>query len=294
MANECGTNNRNTGKSRCAYDWGLFKKTIVTPVNAVYTGLDDNNQPITFDEWIMNGIHAANPADRFYPMPNFSDSVSTTEDRTTYTNAYGQTFVIKEGNKGMTQAYNQDYCLSNRLASFNDGMSRRVIIIDSNKRAWGCEKADDSFAGYEAKIFCSSADIVQPTEVPEPTIDYSFLEPEEFVTKKTITLDVRVSEIDGLEDVEMVVTEAGANKEIRFFNDCGNADVTSEMAAISGEAECWLLNGTSTTPAPTYSGGKFTVSSTVLSSGKFTLAKPDVLFKAGLTFKECMNVVNLS
>ena len=75
---KCEPKTRNTASSRCKYEWGMFRRIVVTPLKKVYTGLDENNQPITFDEWLLRGIHAARTADRFYPMPYFSDSVSTT------------------------------------------------------------------------------------------------------------------------------------------------------------------------------------------------------------------------
>ena len=291
----CNTNNENTGSSRCKFDWGLFRRIIIVPKNAVFTGLDENNQPITFDEWIMKGIHAANKGERFYPMPLFSDSQSTTEDRTTWSDAYGNTYVIKEGNKGLTQAYEQDYCLSNRLASFNDGLKRGAIIFDSRSKAWMYKNAQ-GHKGFTTDMFASTADITPAGELSQPKIDYTFNTPSEFASKAPVDSDLTISEVEGLEDIEMVVSKGANDSTIRFTTNCGKVDVTSELQAISGIGACWKLGGNAMqdADAPTYSGGVFTCPNANLPAGSlFTLADPSVLYQNGVTFKECANEVTL-
>lgn len=294
-ATRCEPKTRNTASSRCKYDWGLFCRIVVTPRGKIYTGLDtDGVTPITFDEWIMKGIHAARRADRFYPMPYFSDSVSTSEDKTTWTNGYGQTFVIKEGNKGLTQSYNQDFCLSNRLATFNDGIIRRAIVFDNKSKAWGGGKSG-GWAGYETNIFATTADITQPSEISEPKIDYTFIVPAEFADKQPMDTDLNIVELEGLEDVNMVIVKKNTTTEIYFYTDCGEADVTAEMAAISGERSCWIMDGTPMPlSAPTFEDGRFVISNNVLTGTELTLATPDILYRNGLAFKECQNIVQLT
>lgn len=288
----CEPKTRNTASSRCKFDWGLFCRIVITPRGKVYTGLDDDGSPITFDEWIMKGIHAEKKADRFYPMPYFSDSVSTSEDKTTWSNGYGQTFIIKEGNKGLTQSYNQDYCLSNRLASFNDGIIRRAFIFDNKGKVWGCANKNGQ-AGFETTIFCTTADITQPSEISEPKVDYTFIVPAEFSAKEAIDTDLNVIELDGLEDVEMVAVKGDTDTEISFVSVCGEADITTEMAAIAGEPDCWLVDGANPATAPQLNGGKFTIANSQLNGHEITLAPPNVLFENGLAFKECLNTVQL-
>lgn len=290
----CEPKTRNTASSRCKLDWGLFNRILVTPRGKIYTGLDtDGVTTITFDEWVMKGIHAAKRADRFYPMPFFSDSVSTSEDKTTWANGYGQTFVIKEGNKGLTQSYNQDFCLSNRLASFNDGIIRRCIIFDNKKKAWICTR-NGGKAGFESNIFATTADITQPSEISEPKIDYTFIQPSEFAEKEPVDTDLNIIELDGLEDVEMMLVRRNSTTEIYFHTECGEVDVTGEMAAISGEKNCWLMDGSPIATAPTYSGGKFIINNNALTGNTLTLATPDVLYQTGLSFKECQSIVQLN
>ena len=290
---KCEPKTRNTASSRCKYEWGMFRRIVVTPLKKVYTGLDENNQPVTFDEWLLRGIHAARTADRFYPMPYFSDSVSTSEDKTTWSNGYGQTFVIKEGNKGLTQSYNQDFCLSNRLASFNDGITRRAFIFDNKGKVWGCNR-NGGKAGFESDLFCTTADITQASEISEPKVDYTFKVPEEFARKEPIDTDLSPIELEGLEDVEMVIQRFNTVTEIRFYSLCGGQDITSEMAVISGAADCWLMDGVPMINPPDYTDGMFKVFNTALTGNELRLATPDVLYDHGLAFKECQTIVSLT
>ena len=53
-----------------------------------------------------------------------------------------------EGNKAFEQSW-QDYCLSNKLATFNDGMARRVIILTIRVCMVGNKAITE---GFEAQI----------------------------------------------------------------------------------------------------------------------------------------------
>ena len=285
--NNCNPKTKNTASSRCKFDWGLFARTVLTPRDKFFTGLDSNNQPITFDEWLLKGIHAKLKKDRFYPMPLFSDIANNSEESKPWTNGYGQKFVIMEGNKGMTQSYNQDYCLSNRLASFNDGMARRVLIFDNKNICWLVEKANGK-QGYEASIFCTGAGINSPSDLVEPKIEYSFKHPSEFVNKIPMETELDITDLEGLEDIEMVVVVGETNTEITFRSGCGSYDVTSELAAIGGKKPCWTIDGVEVTTAPTYDDGKFTIINTALQTNKvLNIATPDILYANGVSFKEC-------
>ena len=257
---KCEPKTRNTASSRCKYEWGMFRRIVVTPLKKVYTGLDENNLPVTFDEWLLRGIHAA---------------------------------IIKEGNKGLTQSYNQDFCLSNRLASFNDGITRRAFIFDNKGKVWGCSR-NGGKAGFESDLFCTTADITQASEISEPKVDYTFKVPEEFAMKEPIDTDLSPIELEGLEDVQMVAQRFNTVTEIRFYSLCGGQDVTSEMAAISGIAGCWLMDGSPMSSPPDFTDGIFKIFNTALTGSELRLAAPDVLYANGLAFKECQTAVKLS
>lgn len=292
--NNCISKTKNTASSRCKFDWGLFQRVIVTPKDKVFTGLDAGGQPITFDEWILKGIHAKNKQDRFYPMPLFSGVTNNSEEPKEWANEYGQKFFLMEGNKAFGQSYNQDYCLSNKLATFNDGMARRVIIFDNKGVAWLVSKGDNT-EGFEANIYCHSAGINTPSELVEPKIEYAMKHPNDFTNKAPIETELDVTSLEGLEDVEMIVEVGTTNTTIKFVSDCGNFDITAEMQGISAKASCWLLDGVAMETAPVYANGKFTVANTALTNDKtLSLATPDVLYSNGVTFKECAVGVKLT
>lgn len=287
MNNNCITKTKNTSASRCKFDWGLFRRTVITPRDKVFTGFDESKNKITFDEWILKGIHAKDVADRFYPMPLFSDVTDSSEEATSWTNAYGQKFFIKDGNKAFGQKYNQDYCLTNKLSTFNDGMYRRIIIFDNKGVAWLVSKGDNA-EGFEGQIYTGSAGINTPTDLVEPSIEYTMRNPDDFTKKMPIETEMDVTSLEGLEDIEMIVNVGESTTEIRFVSDCGNYDVTSEMQGISDKADCWIFDGAAMETAPVYANGKFTVANSELTTKKILkLATPDVLYANGVAFKEC-------
>ena len=100
--------------------------------------------------------------------------------------------------------------------------------------------------------------------------------------------ELDITDLEGLEDIEMVVVVGDTNTEITFRSGCGSYDVTSELAVISGIKPCWTLDGVEVTTAPTYADGKFTIANTALTTDKvLNLATPDVLYANGVSFKEC-------
>ena len=158
---------------------------------------------------------------------------------------------------------------------------------------WGCSR-NGGKAGFESDLFCTTADITQASEISEPKVDYTFKVPEEFARKEPIDTDLSPIELEGLEDVEMVIQRFNTVTEIRFYSLCGGQDITSEMAVISGAADCWLMDGVPMTNPPDYSDGVFKVFNTALTGNELRLATPDMLYDHGLAFKECQTIVSLS
>ena len=69
----CKAKFNNTGKSRCQIDWMLLKKVIVLPLDTEFTGSD-------IDDWLQQGIHKADPSQRFDPMPDIPGVDTNTGD----------------------------------------------------------------------------------------------------------------------------------------------------------------------------------------------------------------------
>lgn len=291
--NTCEIKNANTGGGRCKFDWGQFQRVILTPVGAKFTGLDASNNPQTIDEWIMAGIQAAKPEDRFYPMPQFSDNEDNSEDPTEWTDGYGNKFTIRDGAQAFTQSYLPNYCQTNRISTFNDGIRRRAIIWDNRNKLWGTTNNGD-FQGFECNIWSLAARPTGASELSEPKIKYSFVKSDEVGKKFAYDTDLEVVDCEGLEDIEMVAVKSSTDVIITFKTVCGGQDVTEEMKTMGGVAACWKLDGANFSTAPAWDGTnkRFTVAYSVVSGGTaIKIADPSVLAANNVLLKEVVNSV---
>lgn len=285
----CKTNYQNTGKSRCQLDWMLIKKVIAIPYGTEFTGSD-------IDSWIMAGIHNADPAKRFYPMPDFTGIEDNSTEGSTYTSGYGQETPINDGLVGFTQTYTPDVCLQNRIKKgFNDNLVRSFLIIDSANKIWGV-KTSNGLKGFTGKMFPKVSGATMADSISEPTIAYRLTVATEMENKWFEESDLTAEELDGLLDITLTAVTESTNLVITFSADgCGNEDVTPELATLGGVAACWLVGDSSgyepISTAPTYDATKnvFKVASNTVSTGKtLKLAAPDVLYANGVSFKECV------
>lgn len=286
----CKAKFNNTGKSRCQIDWMLLKKVIVLPLGTEFTGSD-------IDDWLQQGIHKADPSQRFYPMPDITGVEDNTGDGSSYTNGIGVTTNITPGLVAFTQRFDPDVCLQNRLiGGFNDNITRSFLFIDQNNRIWGVKTAN-GMKGFTGRLYVKGSGITSPDNIAEPSISYSLTKAAEMESKWFVESDVAAEEIDGLLDVTMSVVTDSSNLLIKFSVDgCGNDDVTAEMQTIGGQVNCWLVGDTNgyaaidTAPTWDATAGAFKVASSAVASGKtLKLADPSVLYGKGVTNKECVN-----
>lgn len=286
----CKAKFNNTGKSRCQIDWMILKKVIVMPLGTEFTGSD-------IDDWLQQGIHKADPSQRFYPMPDITGVDNNTGDGSSYTNGIGVTTYITPGLVAFTQRFDPDVCLQNRLiGGFNDNITRSFLFIDQNNRIWGVKTAN-GMKGFTGRLYVRGSGITSPDNIAEPSISYSLTKAAEMESKWFVESDVAAEEIDGLLDVTMSVVTDSSNLLIKFSVDgCGNDDVTAEMQTIAGQVNCWLVGDTNgyaaidTAPTWDATAGAFKVASNTVASGKtLKLADPSVLYGKGVTNKECVN-----
>lgn len=289
----CKAKYKNTGKSRCQLDWMLIKKVIAIPYGTEFTGSN-------IDTWLMQGIHAADPAKRFYPMPDFTGIEDNSTDGTTHTSGYGQETPLTKPLMGFTQTYTPDVCLQNRLVKgFDDNIVRSFLIIDSANRVWGV-KTTSGMKGFTGKMTPRASRATMADSISEPTIAYRFTVASEMDNKWYEEGDLTAEDYDGLLDITMNVATESTNRVITFDLDgCGKEDVTAELAALSGVGDAWIYDGSamSDANAPTYdaTSGTFTCAVATLVAGKtLTLADPAVLYGLGVAFKECSNTVTLA
>ena len=293
--NNCRIRTNNTAPSRCSIDLGLYRKVLVIPKTAYYTELDAQGQPQTFAEWIDNGIHAAKPENRFYPMPNFENCEDNTEDRVVYTSGYGTTTPLRDGNFAFTQNFRPDSCLNKKLLAFNN-QSFRVIIFDNENNAQVIRTAK-GITGSLANIYISQPKANTATEISEPQIVYSFLDSNEQRLREVIPTDLTWGELKGLEDFQMNVIKDGANYIITFTVACSGDDVTGEIRQLSTVSNAWLQQTGTAAPVPmtnvpTFDAVKGVFTVTGLSAGtKIGLANPFVLFQNNVSNVDCPDMV---
>ena len=293
----CEIRTRNTKESRCAIELGLYRRVVLVPLNAFWTGLDRNGDPQTFDEWLEALIHEANPKKRAYPMPAFTDCQPDVEEPVTWTNPYGQKFYLRDGNTAFVQAFNRDRCLNKRLLAFNN-QSFRAIIFDNENRVLLTRNAN-GLTGGKCTVFVTLPNPNTATELSEPTISYTFTESDEQKSAEIINSDLKWGDIQGLEDVYINIIKDTVNYVITFSAGCSGEDITSELAALDGEATAWKVQVGASNPvqistAPNYDTNReaFIIPVASLTTyNKIGLASPDVLYSLGITNKDCSEMV---
>lgn len=287
----CIVKTNNTAESRCKIGLGLYRRVILLPLGARFTGLDADNNDQTIEEWIEAGVHAADPAQRFYPMPLFTDCEDNSEDNTEWTNGYGTTYVVREGTFAFTQSFKRDVCLTRRLLAFN-GQTFRALIVDNQNNIQGVQLSD-GFTGEQCSIWVSQPKANSSSEFAEPKIRYSFTNPNEHKLREIKQSDLAYGDINGLEDVTFGQPDGSGTFRI-FTKDCEPIDITAEFAALSGEKTGWLVDGANPTTAPSYSSANGYFSFSTSGNDEWSLATPDALYALGVSNKAMDESVDLT
>jgi hypothetical protein len=230
-------------------------------------------------------------------MPSFTNCEDNTEDRVVYTNPYGISTPLRDGNFAFTQSFERDSCLNKKLLAFNN-QSFRVIIFDNENNAQVVRTAK-GITGELANVYISQPKANSATDLSEPQISYSFLNPDEHRNREVIPTDLSWGEINGLEDFKINIIKSGSNYVITFEVSCSGDDVTSELVALSGVSDAWLTgkNGyiAPQSQAPTYdqAKGAFIADNSIASYDKIGLANPFVLFENGVSNVDCPEMVEI-
>lgn len=283
----CKIKTNNTAQSRCKLELGLYRRVILLPLSARFTGVDKDNNEQSIEEWIEEGIHAASPDNRFYPMPLFTDCEDNSEDNTEWTNGYGTTYVVREGAFAFTQSFERDICLTRRLLAFN-GQTFRALIIDNQNNIQGVQLSD-GFTGEQCSVWVSQPRANSASDFSEPKIRYSFTNPNEHKNREIKQSDLGYGDMNGLEEVTIAFTATQGQFTIETI-DCGNIDITSEFAVLGTEPTAWLVDGTNPASAPTYDAATNTFT---LSAGQtIQLAQPAILYSLGIANKVMEDKVN--
>lgn len=288
----CTLRTANTKPSRCKQELGLIRRCILTPVEAKFTGLDESSAVQTFDAWIEAGIHAADPENRFYPLPMTNGVEDNTTDPSVFTDAMGIQYQIMDGVFAFTQKFHRDVCLTKKLKTFND-QEMRIIKYDRSL-AEVIEDGNGDYMGEKCKIFVSHPKASTVSDLGEPAILITMIDPNEHDYRAFLEYDSNLSELDGLEDVVMNVSISSTDYVITFTDACSGKDITSEFAALSTKKTAWKIDDDGTiadiAAAPVYSSTTKTftaVAATMYAEGKkLKLADPSILNGLGVSNKE--------
>jgi len=272
----------------------MYSRVVLLPKNAFYkSGVIVSGVEQTFEEWLEAGIHAADPMQRFYPMPEVRGIEDNTEDPTTWTDPYGAEFPLRDGSFRFTQRFHRDSCLNKRLLAFNNQEFRAIIFDNSNNVQ--VIRTSEGITGAVCDVFVTQPKANTESELSQPTIKYSFLSPDEMKSREIISTEMSWEEFKGLEDIKLNILKDVSNLIITFTVDCSGEDVTGELAPLSGEASAWFRQTGSNAPitmdtAPSYDPVTKTFSVTGI-SGKIGLANPSVLLGLGVNNKDCSEMV---
>jgi len=302
MSNTCTITTANTAESRCKLELGAIRRNVLTPVSAIFTGLDSLGAAQTLDEWILEGIHAASAEDRFYPMPLTTGIEDKSTDPKMWEDGLGRQHQLMEGVFGIQQKFERDHCLTKRIVEFNN-QEFRVLKFDGAGNVEVIENGDGDYIGEKVKVFVSHPKASTFSELGEPMASFIAVDPNEHNSRVVTKTDLNFSQdLLGLEDVTMHVSLVSSNYIITFTENCSGKDVTADLAAASAVDACWKIDKAGViadvVASPTYVAASkhFTaVAATVYAEGtKLKLADPSVLYANGISGKEQADWVTLT
>ena len=285
----CKIRTNNTADSRCRLDLGLYRRIILTPMNAVFIGLDAHGEEQSFENWIMEGIHSSNPSSRFYPLPEVRGIEDSSKDEGIFTDPYGEDTPLFEGAFGFSQKFRPDACLNRRLFAFNN-QQFRVIIVDNQNNAQMI-RTSLGLSGELMRVFVTSPKANTESEISLPTIKFAATQAEEHQKREVVSTELSWGELKGLEDFNIKIIKSEDRWLITFDVSCSGDDVTGELMAISGQKDAWVPE---LTEAPVYNAelNAFEVSNLTVGS-KIGLSNPSVLFSFGVSNVECSQKVEV-
>ena len=169
----------------------------------------------------------------------------------------------------------------------------RVIKFDKYN-AELIEDGNGDYYGEKCKIFVSHPKASTVSELGEPSILITAVDPNEHDYRAFLDYDSNLSELDGLEDVVMNVVISTPNYVITFTDACSGKDITSEFAALSTQKTAWKIDNSGTiadiVAAPVYSSVTKTftaVAATMYAEGhSLKLADPSILNGLSVSNKE--------
>lgn len=292
----CGTDIKNTGICECFFDPKLLEGALLVPKDKVFTEdeLSDANIAAT-----MAALILANKNLRIFPIQGFVQITDNSEEDTIQTFGYGGQADAKEGNYNwFFQFVNGGLNLSNALRTFNGltGKYRAVFIDLSQNTILGTSRkdanGDNGLGGIPLeRLKTAKWKPADGTNTAVYGIHFSFKAPyiNELIAFKKVSIDSLIlSELNGLEDIKLTITEAddtGDVVTITAATDCGSTDLYDLYADEFANEEAWVVKNAAGDPITvtvvkneTAKGWDITYTTADVTDGDtITLAAPSVL-----------------
>lgn len=251
----CGADVANVGVCECFFDPKLIIGAIAVPKGKVFTNAEllDANIVAT-----MNAAISAAKVSRIFPFQGFVAITDNTEDPTQQTFGYGGIQTVREGNYNwLFQITAGGLNASNARRTFN-GLTGKFafLFFDSQNTLFGTSKLDANgnygMAGVPMEdIYTQPWRASDGTNVTNYSTRFTFRPPfinENISFKKVATTTLMLTELNGLEDIELTIVEADEVEDtvlITAATDCGSTDLYDLYADELNQAGAWVVKDAS-------------------------------------------------
>jgi len=260
----CGTNAKNTGWGKCAFDLGYARKFFkLTDEDQVFTQAD-------YDDWenVLRDLILAGKAQRMYPYPNWEAITDNSGERSFNTLGYGRlTPGAKTFNDWTFDYLDGAHCAYEALAS-HDGPGS-FLVIDSNGRTWA-QKVDGGFKGIPMDQITLDLKLADGTANTKYAVRF-IVDP--MVLRDSLLVLEKIDgfnplTLQGLQDVDIEVAAGGTTTapKVTVTTGCGNTDMgvlfPAAMLVLGNWKGVLISNGTTVSATSvTYNAttGVFTV-----------------------------------
>lgn len=292
----CGTDAKNTGICDCFLDPKLFTGAILIPKSRVLTAAE-----IAVIQATLEGLVETTKAARVFPIQGFVAITDNSEDPTNQTFGYGAIEPVREGSYNWVfQFRNGGVNLSNSLRTYN-GLTAKysVLFIENQNILVGTKKTDANggagMAGIPLEVLYTFPwKANDGSNLAQYRMQFGFRPEyinENIAFVKIPTTTYLLSELVGLEDIELTIVEADDTADtvdVTATTDCGSNNLYDLFADEIAQPTAWIVKDAAgveiahtVAKNTTIEGWKITYTTDEVQDGDtITLAAPTVLAAA--------------
>lgn len=295
----CGTDAKNTGICDCFLDPKLITGAILIPKSRVLTAAE-----VLAIQATLEGLVETTKANRIYPIQGFVAITDNSEDPTNQTFGYGSLEPVREGSYNWIFQYRKGGVnLSNALRSFNGLTAKYSVIFIENQNILLGTKKDDAtgatgMAGIPLEVLYNFPwKANDGSNLAQYRIQFGFRPEyinENIAFVKVATTEYLLSELVGLEDINLTIVEADDTADtvdVTATTDCGSNNLYDLFADEIAQATAWVVkkaDGTAVTVTvaknTTTEGWTLAYTTAEVEDGDtITLAAPTVLAAAPIS-----------